>query len=49
MLYEEITSLIGEIPSGSEPVIYICCILALLYLIDCFYGVARILINHFLR
>lgn len=49
MLYEEVTSLIGEVPAGFEPVIYICCIIVLLYILDCFYGVLRMLINHYLR
>ena len=49
MLYEEITALIGAVPSGSEPVIYIACMLFLLYLLDCFYGAVRLLANHFMR
>lgn len=49
MLFQEITSLIGEIPSGFEPVIYVCSMLFLLYLLDCFYGAIRLLANHFLR
>jgi len=49
MLIEEIASLIGEIPSGYEPVIYICCILFLLYLLDSFFAIAKMLVNHFLR
>lgn len=49
MLYEEITSLIGSVPSGSESVIYIVCMLFLLYLLDCFYGAIRLLANHFMR
>lgn len=49
MLYEEITSLIGTVPSGYDAVIYIGCMLFLLYLLDCFYGAIRLLANHYLR
>ena len=49
MLLEQITLLIGDIPFGFEPLVYVLAVLVLLYLTDCFYGVIRILCNHFLR
>lgn len=48
MLYEEITALIGAVPSGYEGVFYVASLLILLYLLDCFYGAIRLLANHFL-
>ena len=49
MLMEEVVKLIGDIPYGFEPVVYIILILVLLYLTDCFYSVFKILLGHFLR
>lgn len=49
LLMEEIVKLIGEIPSGFEPVVYVLMIVVLLYLVDCFYSVFKILLGHFLR
>ena len=49
MLMEEVVKLIGDIPYGFEPVVYIILILVLLYLTDCFESVFKILLGHFLR
>lgn len=49
MLNEEIAKLIGDVPSGYEALGYVCAVLVLLYLLDCFYGVLRMLIGHYLR
>lgn len=49
MLLEEITKLLGEAPPGYEGLTYVAMILIMLYLLDCFYGVLRMLIGHFLR
>lgn len=49
MLMEEITKLVGSAPSGYEGLVYVACILVMLYLLDCFYGVLRMLCNHYLR
>lgn len=49
MLMEEIVKLIGEVPTGYEGLVYVALILVLLYLLDCFYGVLRILLGHNLR
>lgn len=49
MLMEEITKLVGAAPSGYDGLVYVGGILVMLYLLDCFYGVLRMLCNHFLR
>lgn len=49
MLMEEITKLIGEAPSGYEGLVYVAMILVVLYILDCFYGVLRMLVGHYLR
>lgn len=42
MLLEKLTALIGEIPPGSEDIVYIVCALVLLYIIDCFCSLLKI-------
>ena len=34
MLYEAVVSLIGEVPAGFEPLVYVACILVLLWLLS---------------
>lgn len=49
MLLEEITKLVGELPSGYDGLIFVSGVIVLLYLMDCFYGILRMLCNNFLR
>lgn len=49
MLMEEIVKLLGDFPSGYDALFYVCGVFVLLYLLDCFYGVLRMLIGHYLR
>ena len=39
MLYEKIVELIGPPPSGFEPVLYVACVLVLLWLLSTFFSV----------
>ena len=39
---KKLTALIGEIPPGSEDIVYIVCALVLLYIIDCFCSLLKI-------
>lgn len=34
MLYEEVVSLIGEVPQGFEPLLYFACVLVLLWFLQ---------------
>ncbi len=49
MLLEEIVKIVGGLPSGYDALVFVAGIIVMLYLLDCFYGVIRILCNHFLR
>ena len=49
MLLEEIAKIVGELPSGYEGLIFVAGVIVMLYLLDCFYGILRMLCNHFLR
>lgn len=48
MLIQEITALLGDVPVGYEPLVYVCCFLFLLFLLDSFYSFLRILASKFL-
>ncbi|MCI8958659.1 MAG: hypothetical protein HFG62_06025 [Lachnospiraceae bacterium] len=48
MLLEEITKLVGDFPSGYDALFYVCGVIVLLYLLDCFYGLLRMLAGHYL-
>jgi hypothetical protein len=49
MLLEEISKIVGDIPSGYDGLVFVAGVIVLLYLLDCFYTVLRMLCNHFLR
>ncbi len=49
MLVQEVEKLIGAAPSGYEGLFYVAMIIVLLYLLDAFYGLLRILASHYLR
>lgn len=34
MLYEEVVALIGDVPQGFEPLVYLCCLIILLWLLQ---------------
>lgn len=39
MLYEAVVNLIGEVPVGFEPLVYVCCILVLLFLLNSVFSI----------
>ena len=39
MLYEAVVSLIGEVPAGFEPLVYVACILVLLWLLSSVFSI----------
>lgn len=39
MLYEKIVELIGAVPPGMEPVLYIVCVLVLVWLLSTFFSI----------
>ena len=39
MLYEKVVELIGPVPAGLEPVLYIVCVLVLVWLLSTFFSV----------
>lgn len=45
MLYEKVAELIGEVPAGFEPLVYVACILVLLWLLSCVFGLLYTVIN----
>lgn len=38
-MFAEITALIGEVPAGLEPVVYVMCIVVLIWLLSQFFGI----------
>lgn len=48
MLATEIAKLLGDIPSGYDAVGYVCSVLVLLWILDGFYGIARMLISRYM-
>lgn len=49
MLLEEIAKIVGELPSGYDGLVFVAGVIVMLYLLDGFYGILRMLCNHFLR
>ncbi len=49
MLLQEVVKIVGDLPSGYDSLVFVVGVVVMLYLLDCFYGVIRILCNHFLR
>lgn len=45
MLYEAVVNLIGEVPLGYEPLVYIACILILLWLLSTTFSILWQIIN----
>lgn len=38
MLYNAVVDLIGPVPAGVEPILYICCVIVLVWLLGSFFG-----------
>lgn len=45
MLYEEVVSLIGDVPVGFEPLVYVGCIVVLLWLLQTVFSILWTLLN----
>lgn len=45
MLYEAVVNLIGEVPLGYEPLVYVACILILLWLLSTTFSILWQIIN----
>lgn len=39
MLYDKVVELVGPVPAGLEPVLYIVCVLVLIWLLSTFFSV----------
>lgn len=39
MIYNAIVELIGPVPYGAEPILYVCCVLVLVWLLGTFFSV----------
>ena len=39
MLYEKIVELVGDVPAGMEPVVYVVCCLILVWLLSTFFSI----------
>lgn len=45
MLYEAVVNLIGEIPVGFEPVVYVGCLILLLWLVNTTFSILFSVVN----
>lgn len=45
MLYDAVTELIGDVPVGFEPLIYVACVLVLLWLLSSMFSIIWSVLN----
>lgn len=49
MLLEEIVKILGDYPSGYDALFYVCGVIVMLWVLESFYMVLRMLISHYMR
>lgn len=44
-MYDKIIELVGTVPYGFEPVVYCCCIIALVWILSTFFSIVHAFFN----